>query len=313
MSGPATGSDARGLTLGRYRLEARIGRGGMCDVYRATVLSGEWSGRSVAIKRLSAEMSKNPQAVDRFLTEADIASMLRHPNIVQVLEAAEIGESHYMAMEFVDGRDMGVVIDRCRAERAMLPVDFAVHLVSVLLSALEVAHEARSRAGRPLLIVHCDVSPGNVFISKQGEIKLGDFGVAQVRSLEPSPDGIWGKPYYLSPETFEGAPPAPAMDLWAAAVMLYELLTNVRPFSGASVDDVSAAVRGGRLLPPRELRPEIREELSNVVMTALSREPDRRYASAGKFRAALAGFLDERMGTQNAIASLIRALFGEVE
>jgi serine/threonine-protein kinase len=306
MSKPGTSSDA----IGRYRLESRIGKGGMCEVYRATVLSGPWVGRTVAIKRLSADMAKNQQAIDRFLTEADVSVMLRHPNIIEVLEAAEVGESYFISMEFVDGRDLAAVLERCRAKKILLPVDFAVYVVSVLLGALEFAHEACSPRGDPLGIVHCDVTPGNIFISRLGEIKLGDFGVARVRSVEPHADGIWGNPYYLPPEAFEGASPAPSTDLWASAVILYELLTNRRPFSGSSLEEVSAAVQEASPTPPRELRPEISEDLSTVVMNSLSRDPDRRYATAGWFRAALARFWDERIGTQMAIASLVRALFG---
>jgi serine/threonine-protein kinase len=310
MSAATSGSDPKGSALGRYRLEARIGKGGMSEVYRATVLSGAGAGRTVAIKRLLDDMAKNPQAIDRFLTEADVSVLLRHPNIIEVIEAAEVGSSYFIAMEFVDGRDLAAVIERCRAKKILLPIDFAVYVVSVLLGALEFAHEACSPRGDPLGIVHCDVTPGNIFISRQGEIKLGDFGVARVRSVEPHADGIWGKPYYLPPEAFEGASPAPSTDLWASAVILYQLLTNRRPFSGSNIEEVSAAVREAMPTPPVAIRPEVGEELSSVVMNSLSRDPDRRYATAGWFRAALARFLDERIGTQMGIASLVRTLFG---
>ncbi|MHB8417381.1 MAG: serine/threonine-protein kinase [Myxococcales bacterium] len=296
--------------VGRYRLEARIGRGGMCEVYRATALAGPWAGRIVAIKRLLAEMSTNPQAIDRFLTEADVSILLRHRHIVEVLEAGEMSGGYFIAMEHVDGRDLAAVMERCRAKGIFLPVDFAVYVVSALLEALEYAHEACSPGGDPLGIVHCDVTPGNVFVSRSGEIKLGDFGIARVRSIEPHTDGIWGKPYYLPPEAFEGASPSPATDLWAAAVILYELLTNRRPFAGQSLDEVGRAVREAAPTPPHELRREVPEELSDAVRSALSRNPDRRYATAGWFRAAIARFMDERIGTQMAIASLVRGLFG---
>ncbi len=296
--------------LGRYRIEARIGRGGMCEVFRATALAGPWEGHPVAIKRLSGEMAKNAQAVERFLVEADVSTMLRHPNIIEVLEAGQVGDGYFIAMELVDGRDLAAIMERCRTKRILLPVDFAVYLVSTLLTALEIAHDARSPSGQPLGIVHCDVTPGNVFISRSGEIKLGDFGIARVRAVEPHTEGLWGKPFWLPPEAFEGASPSPATDLWAAAVILYELLVNRRPFTGDSAEEVRAAVIECRPVPPLELRPDIGKELSDVVMNALSRDPDRRYASAEWFRAALARFWDERIGTQMAIASVVRGLFG---
>ncbi len=214
-----------GNVAARYRLEARIGRGGMCEVYRATALAGPWEGRVVAIKRLLPDMAGNPQAIERFITEADISILLRHPHIVEVVEAGEMAEGYFIAMEHIEGRDLAAILERCRGKKIHLPVDFSVYVVSAILSALEYAHEALSPRGEPLGIVHCDVTPGNVFISRNGEIKLGDFGIARVRSVEPHTDGVWGKPYYLPPEAFEGASPNPATDLWAVAVILYELLT----------------------------------------------------------------------------------------
>ena len=296
--------------LGRFALEARIGRGGMCEVYRAKVLSGTWEGRTVAIKRLSAEMAKNAQAIDRFLVEADVSAMLHHPNIIEVLEAGEAAGSYFIAMEYIDGRDLAAILERCRAKGILLPVDFSVYLVSALLEALECAHEACSPSGDPMGLVHCDVTPGNIFVSRVGYIKLGDFGIARVRAVEPHADGIWGKPYYLPPEAFEGASPNPATDLWAAGVILYELLTNTRPFTGSSLEEVGASIRAASPPSPVSLRPELDPALSLVATNALSRDPDRRYATAGWFRAALASFWDERIGNQMAIAAVVRGLFG---
>ncbi len=309
MSGPAP--EAPGRRLGRFSLQARIGKGGMCEVYRAVVREGPDAGRTLAIKRLSPEMAKNPQAIDRFLLEADVSSLLRHPNIIEVVEAGEAGGSYFIAMEYVDGRDLGAILERCRAKGILLPPDFSVYLVACLLDALDFAHDAVAPTGDPLGIVHCDVSPGNVFISRLGEIKLGDFGIARVRAVEQAAEvGVWGKPYYLPPEAFDDAPPTPAFDLWAAAVMLYELLTNRRPFTGSSIDEVAAAVRRAAPVPPAELRPGLAPELSEVVMNGLSRDPDRRYATAGWFKAALGPFWDDRIGNQMAIAAVVRGLFG---
>ncbi|MHB1845598.1 MAG: serine/threonine-protein kinase [Deltaproteobacteria bacterium] len=302
---------AGGRPLGRFLLQARIGKGGMCEVYRALVREGPGAGGTVAIKRLAPEMAKNPQAIDRFLFEADVSTLLRHPNIIEVFEAGEAAGSYFIAMEYVDGRDLAAILERCRAKGILLPIDFAVYLVATLLDALEFAHEAVSPTGDPLGIVHCDVSPGNVFISRIGEIKLGDFGIARVRAVEAAPEaGVWGKPYYLPPEAFADVPPSPATDLWAAAVVLYELLTNRRPFLGSSVEEVAAAVRRAAPPPPVELRAGLGPELSETLMNALSVDPDRRYATAGWFKAALARFWDERIGNQMAIAAVVRGLFG---
>jgi serine/threonine protein kinase len=181
--------------------------------------------------------------VDLFCGEADLSRMLRHANVIEVLETGSVGETYYMAMEFIDGRDLGQVLSRCRERQIQLPVDFALFLAHCILDALHYAHHARSAGGRELHVVHCDVSPSNVFISRIGEIKLGDFGIAKVRSLDPvKRSGIWGKVHYASPELIRGDDILPQADVWAAAVILYELLTLCRPFVGETVDEIATEI-----------------------------------------------------------------------
>jgi len=295
--------------FGRFEVDARIGQGGMCEVFRARVREGTEAGQQVAIKRLSPQMSQNADAVEMFLAEAEVSHLLRHPHIIRVFESGRVGDSYYIAMELVDGRDLGAILERCRKRKIMLPVDFSVYLTAVLLDALHFAHQACSPEGVPLGLIHCDVSPGNVFISRNGEIKLGDFGIARVHRFEQPEVGIWGKPYYLAPEIFEGHPPNAGTDVWAAAVILYELLTNRRPFPGDSLEKVSVAARGGPPESPLAVRPEMSPVLAEVVATALRREPDLRFPSAQTFREALAPFCDDRIGTQMAIAAVVRNLF----
>ena len=281
--------------IGRYDIHERIGRGGMCDVFKALVRSGSREGETVVIKRLSREMAESHEAVEMFVGEADVSRLLKHRNIIEVFETGQAsGESsggYYIAMEFVDGKDLGAILDRCRTRDILLPVDFSVFLVSQLLDALEYAHNARGPSGRRLGIVHCDVSPGNVFISRLGEIKLGDFGIARVRALESHGQdreaGVWGKPYYLAPEALRGESPTPATDLWASAVILYELLTDKRPFHGHTLDELSAAIELARPDSPGDLRPGLPSALAEVVLTALDYERLRRYGTAREFRSAL--------------------------
>jgi eukaryotic-like serine/threonine-protein kinase len=308
-----------GHAFGRFDILERIGRGGMCDVFRASVRNGSRAGEVVVIKRLSREMAGSPEAVEMFVGEADVSRLLRHRNIIEVFETGQAsGESvggYYIAMEFVDGKDLGAILDRCRLRQILLPVDFSVFLVSQLLDALEYAHNARGPSGRKLGIVHCDVSPGNVFISRFGEIKLGDFGIARVRALETHAAGareagLWGKPYYLAPEALRGESPTPATDLWAAAVILYELLTDRRPFEGHTLPELSAAIELAAPVSPADLRPGLPSGLAEVAVTALDAERLRRFGTAREFRSALRPFCDDRIGTPMAIASVVRGLFG---
>src|ERR1700730_8990837 len=178
----------------------------MAEVYKARVVEGPRADRVVALKRLTPRLASDPEAVDLFCGEADVSAMLKHPNIVEVFEAGVVDEVYYLAMEFVDGRDLALILGRCRERKIFLAVTFALH------------------------IVHCDVSPSNLFISRLGEIKLGDFGIAKVRSLGDSDQNgtLWGKLAYLAPEQLERRPLSPQVDLWGAATILYEALTNRR-------------------------------------------------------------------------------------
>lgn len=295
--------------FGPYEVLSLLGKGGMAEVYRGRIVEGEHAGWPVAIKRLLPALSADPEAVIQFGREGDLSRRLEHPNIVKVLEAGQLGGVSFLAMELIDGRDLGQILRRCQARAIPLPLDFAVYLGRVLLDALAYAHAVEGPDGKPLGLVHCDVSPSNLFISRVGEIKLGDFGVARARVGGPNPEEITGKPYYLSPELLDGEVTYEA-DLWAATVTLYELLTLRRPFMGSTPEEVFAAIRG-RLCPPlRELRPEASEALEQVIERGFAVERADRFPSAEAFAQALAPLYDETIGTPLAIAAVVRGLFG---
>src|SRR2546426_4096234 len=216
----------------------------MAEVYKARAVEGPRKGQLVALKRLTPRLASDPEAVDLFCGEADVSAMLKPPHIVEVFEAGVVVEIYYLAMEYVDGRDLALILARCRERNIFLPVNFAVHIALSSLDALAYAHEARGPSGMHLNIVHCDVSPSNLFISRLGEIKLGDFGIAKVRSLGGTDqDGtLWGKLPYLAPEQLERAPLSPQVDLWAAATILYETLANRRALQGPNSQAMQAAL-----------------------------------------------------------------------
>jgi len=294
-----------------YELHERIGQGGMAEVYRAVDISGPLAGRPVAIKRLLPQFAQDAEYVELFISEADLTRMLHHPSIIEVYETGAEGEQYYMAMEFIDGRNLGLVLRRCGERNILLPVDFAVFLVVTLLDALAYAHAAKSPTGKPLGIVHCDISPSNLFVSKVGEVKLGDFGIARVKAREESGEGtkIWGKPYYLSPEMIDGVVD-PSADLWASAATLYELLCGQRPFTGSNPEEVVAAIRRAEPTPVRALRPEVGETLSDIVHRGLARDRGERFPGAGWFADALRRHFNELVGNPMAIAAVVRGLFG---
>ncbi|MGI5862432.1 MAG: serine/threonine protein kinase [Myxococcales bacterium] len=305
------GGKSASRVFAHYELQALIGRGGMAEVYRAVDLSGPRAGYKVAIKRLLPELAQQQQYVEMFVGEADLSRMLHHPNIIEVYEAGTLGEQYYMAMEYIDGRDLGQILKRCRERKILLPVDFAVFLGVVLLEALAYAHSATGPSGKPLGIVHCDVSPSNLFISRVGEIKLGDFGIAKAHARDglEGATPVWGKAYYLSPEALAGHIDQ-AADLWAATVTLYELLCNERPFSGANPDEVCHAIRRDQPASLIEKRPGFSAELDRVIMRGFARDPSERYRDATSFADALRPHFDDLIGNPMAIAAVVRGLFG---
>jgi serine/threonine-protein kinase len=296
--------------FGRFEILQLLGKGGMAEVYKARIAEGPRKGDLVALKRLAPKLAADPEAVDLFTVEADVSRLLKHPNIVQVLEAGVVGEMYYLAMEFVDGRDLGLILGRCRERKILLPVPFALYIVRRVLDALAYAHEAHGPTGLPLNIVHCDVSPSNLFISRLGEIKLGDFGIAKVRSLgEDSTGTLWGKLAYLAPEQLDREPPTARVDLWGAALILYEVLAGQRTFQGANTEQLQQSVRSGDIRPLEEFRNDLPPGLTHVLGRALSRDPEKRYQTAPEFSDALKPFHDEVVGGALGIASVVRGLF----
>ncbi|MGC4121894.1 MAG: serine/threonine-protein kinase [Myxococcales bacterium] len=290
-----------GVRFAHFEVHSLIGRGGMAEVFRGVDLEGPRRGWPVAIKRLLPEFARDETYVRHFLREAALCQTLSHPHIVTLYESGTWEGVHYIAMELLDGRDLAQVLRRCAERHILLPVDFAVYLTRVLLEALDGAH-ARG-------IVHCDVSPSNLFISRTGEIKLGDFGVARTALAGESTALVAGKPYYVSPEALDGRVDLRA-DLWAASVTLYELLTLEWPFTGASVDEVLKSIVYGRYRAARRVRRDLPRALSKLLDRALSPRPDRRFASARELSEALRAHHDELVGTPLAIAAVVRGLFG---
>lgn len=295
--------------FGNYEIVSLFGRGGMAEVYYARGLTGPREGQSVAIKRLRPELASDPTAVEHFASEADLLRLFEHPNIVKTYEVGVEDSEYYLVMEAVDGRDLAQIIRRCKQRRIWLPIDFVCFVVKSMLDALAYAHAATTLSGQPLNVVHCDVSPSNLFISRTGEIKLGDFGLANVRPLPTASDVVRGKSSYLSPEALNGET-APHVDVWAANVVLYELLTLQRPFTGASHEAMFAQIRKGQFEPPRALRPEIPEALDEIVRRAFAPKLADRLADATELGAAIERFIDHRVATPLAIAAVVRGLFG---
>lgn len=300
-----------GLLFAGYELTALIGRGGMADVYRATALTGPRAGQEVAVKQLKPELARDPEYVELFHQEALVTRRLHHPAVIEVLDAGVEEGRPYLVMDLVDGQNLRQILSQCAKRGILLPIDFGAYLGHQLALALDHAHAGLDREGRPLGIVHCDVSPSNVFISRLGEVKLGDFGVALTPGASRGArQGAFGKIHYLAPEQLRGAPLTPRTDLFALGAVLFELLTNERAFPGQSVEEVGDRILAGRLRAPSEVRPEVPFELDALTLHCLVAAPEDRWESAAAFAADIEARYDPAIGTPLAIAAVVRGLFG---
>ncbi|RKH30222.1 serine/threonine protein kinase [Corallococcus praedator] len=294
---------------GRFQLLSRLGRGGNAEVFRARMVQGMLAGEEVALKRVRPERARDPEAREQLLHEAELARCLSHPHIVGFREYGEQADGPYLALELVEGTDLGRVLAQCRRRRIELPIDISVMMVRHVLEALAHAHAATNAKGRPLAVVHCDVSPHNVLLSRGGEVKLADFGVARSRAGMAVDWRRMGKQHYRSPELLAGEVSV-AVDLWAAAVLLYELLSLESPFEGSTEEEVEASIRGVRVTPVRMLAPEVSDPLALVLDRALAPHPAQRFSSAEQFARALAALSDDRVATPLAVAAVVRGLMG---
>jgi serine/threonine-protein kinase len=263
----ATIDERRGtIFAGRYRLERKLGSGGMADVWLA---EDQELGRKVAIKMLHERYANDVQFVERFRREATHAAGLSHPNVVSIHDRGEAEGSYFIVMEYVEGRTLKELI----VTRGPCPVPVAVSYVRQVLAALRYAH----RNG----IVHRDIKPHNVLVDHEGRVKVADFGIARAGSSQMTEAGsIIGTAQYLSPEQARGAPVDESSDLYSTGIVLYELLTGEVPFTGET--PVEIAMKHLSQIPeaPSTIRPEIPRDLDLVVLRALAKEPADRYRTA---------------------------------
>jgi serine/threonine protein kinase len=296
--------------LAGYELVALAGRGGMAEVWRAVAREGPRAGQVVAVKRLLPALAGDAEYVELFRRETAITRRLHHPAVVEVLDAGVADGAPYLVMDYVDGKNLREVLAQCGRRHILLPLDFGAYVGHVLSQALDHAHAGVDRQGVPLGLVHCDVSPSNVFVSRLGEIKLGDFGVALTPGAAKGAAGALGKIHYLAPEQIRGQAITPRTDLFALGAVLFELLTGAKAFPGATVDEVGQRILRGELRAPSQVRPEVPFELDQLTLRCLAAQPEERWESAATFGAEIAGHYDPAIGTPLAIAAVVRGLFG---
>jgi DNA-binding response OmpR family regulator len=296
--------------FGPYQLIQDIGEGGVAKVKRARHIHPRYAETTFAVKILHEDLSRDPQVVALFRNEAYVLAMLNHPNIVRTFEAGVQDDKLFIAMEYIDGRDLDDLAQRCKRARQAIPIPVILHIIGETLKGLAYAHELADADGNRLNLVHRDVNPANVFLSYDGRVKLGDFGVAAIAAgqVEKSRE-LAGKIGYFAPEQLEGADVDSRADIFAVGVMLYEVLTGERLFAGDDTDKVMRLNRRAKIPKPSKINPSISAELEEIVLKSLERRPEDRYESAHAMLDALMPFLPESTDMSLAVAALVRKVF----
>jgi serine/threonine-protein kinase len=302
-------------TFGRYELLRKLAAGGMGQVYLARQKGPVGFQKLLVVKRLLPHLSEDDEFIQMFLDEARIAALLNHPNIAQIYDLGEVDGTYYIAMEYVHGEAIADVLKRAIQRKGGMPVAFKCRVIADAAAGLDAAHHARSPSGRKLALIHRDVSPQNVLVGFNGSVKIIDFGVAKAANKfsHTSAGQIKGKHAYMSPEQARGEPLDHRSDVFGLGTVFYEILTNTRLFKRDSEMATLKAVVSAKVTPPSEVVTGIPKALDAVVLKALARNRDERYATAGDMQLAIEDFLFKQQlpGTTAHLAAFMKELYAE--
>jgi serine/threonine-protein kinase len=281
----------------RYRITERVAAGGMAEVFRGVAESMRGFKKNIAIKRILPSLTKNKKFVAMFLDEARLSLALQHANIVQVFDIGHTEDTYFIVMEYVDGVDLKALLEWRRRINRRVPIAHGLYMVLEMCKGLAYAHELHNpETGGLMGIVHRDISPPNVLISKQGEVKVVDFGLAKATSQVEitDPGVVKGKMSYLSPEAARGEEVDHRADIFAVGILLYELLTGKRLFYGETDYQTVELVRNAKIPPIKPQNPQVEPELEDIVRKALAKRKEDRYQNATDIQDALAQYAYSR-------------------
>lgn len=301
-----------GTEVGRYVIKRKLAEGGMAEIFLASAVGPEGFSKDVVIKVVKSFLAKDSQFVQMFIAEARLVSRLNHANVVQIFDFGKHGDSFYLAMEYVRGASLWDLRKRCRDRGVPFPPTLAAEIGAQVARGLHYAH-ALSEGGQRIGVVHRDVTPHNVLLSFDGAVKLTDFGIAKATTTQTAPGMLKGKFAYMAPEQARGEKVDARTDLFALGIVLWELLTGGRLFSGDSDLAVLRAVQDSLIAPPSRLNPDVPQELSDVVMKALARPVEERFQSGFEMEKALANFVlrNARSVDDSSVAMFLQHLFKE--
>lgn len=296
------------VPFGKYYLLGLIARGGMAEVYRARLQNGEQN--LFAVKVMRPQLAREARFIDMFNREGKLAMMLQNRCIVETLEIGQHDGRHYIAMEYIGGRDLTQVLRRCQETQQRIPVPHAVYIAARIAEGLHFAHTLVGPDGRPLNIVNRDVSPSNVRLSYDGDVKLLDFGIAQALMKFTSEIGILkGKFSYMSPEQIRGMPLDARTDVFSAGIILHEMLTTEKLFRGDTEFALMEKVRKAEVPPPSNFNRRVTPELDAISLKALARDVADRYQNAAQLAADLDGLIAGYRFDPKELRQFMRQLF----
>ena len=301
-------------SFGKYQLEKKLATGGMAEVWLARQTGIEGFNRHIVVKRILAHLAEDPEFVAMFLQEARIASRFNHPNIAQIYDLGENAGTFFIAMEFIHGEDLGRVMRRAWSTGQWVARPLAIRIMADSAAGLYYAHTRMDEQGRPLRIVHRDISPQNILVSFDGSVKLVDFGIAKAADQvsNTKSGAIKGKFAYMAPEQAGGKPLDARTDIFALGLVLYELITGVRPLKRDSeIGTLQAALECAIEKP--SLVAEVPSSLDDVVMRALAKDPEDRYRDARQFQMALEQYLVQEgtVATSVQVSELMETIFAD--
>jgi serine/threonine-protein kinase len=302
----------------RYRVIKRLASGGMAEVFVAESAGIEGFRKQVAIKRVLPQLSKKEQFIAMFLDEARLSAHLSHSNVVSVFDIGVGDGTYFIVMEYVEGADLKAVMDHYKKIGEHVPVEAACYIATRICQGLGYAHELKNSEGKPLEIIHRDITPANVLITRYGEVKIVDFGLAKASSQLAESDAgvIKGKFGYLAPETVMEQPVDQRVDVFAVGIILWEMLTGRRLFLGDTDFQTVRQVRDAVIPSIGAINRAVTPELEEIVRHALARDPAQRYVNARDLGRDLTRFLfryGHPVGDDNVAELVVGAIGGGVE
>jgi serine/threonine-protein kinase len=302
--------------LGKYELIARIGKGGMAQVYLARQRGPANFEKVVVVKTIHPHLAAKDSFIEMLLDEARIAALLKHPCVVDIYDLGLEDDTYFIAMEYLSGEPLLTVLRAGRVKSRPLDVHGTARVIADVADGLHAAHELHDNAGHHLELVHRDVTPGNIVVLYNGQVKIVDFGIAKARgrlASETDARKLKGKLGYVSPEQIRGENADRRADIFALGVVMWEALTYRRLFRGNDPGTVLAAIVKEKLRPPSSVRPEVPAALDAICMRALARQPDERYSTAQEMHSDLEAFLTSAGAPpqRKAIAGYMEAVFAE--